>query len=86
MSKLPNVLHISTPKSWRGGEQQVAYLYEELEQKGITQYILCRKNSAMAKRGKSKGWNIIECRKTIAVDPFFARKVKSVCKQKQIDI
>ena len=86
MSKLPNVLHISTPKSWRGGEQQVAYLYEELEQKGITQYILCRKNSAMAKRGKSKGWNIIECRKTIAVDPFFARKVKLVCEQKKIDI
>ena len=86
MSKLPKVLHISTPKSWRGGEQQLAYLYEELEQRGLTQYILCRKNSAMAKRGKSKGWNIIEYRKTIAVDPFFARKVKLVCEQKKIDI
>jgi len=33
MSKLPTILHISTPKSWRGGEQQVAYLYEELNKK-----------------------------------------------------
>ena len=86
MSKLPNILHISTPKSWRGGEQQLAYLYEELKEKGLTQYILCRKNSALAQNGKSKGWNIIECRKTIAVDPFFARKVKLVCNQKKIDI
>ena len=86
MSKLPTILHISTPKSWRVGEQQLAYLYEEQKQKGLTQYILCRKNSAMAQKGKSKGWNIIECRKTIAVDPFFARKVKLVCKQKKIDI
>ena len=86
MPEIPTILHISTPKSWRGGEQQLAYLYEELDLKGVTQYILCKKDGEMAKRGKSKGWNIIECHKKMAIDPFFARKVKIVCQQKQIDI
>lgn len=86
MDKLPKILHISTPKSWRGGEQQLAYLYEELVEKGIEQYILCRKGGEMAIRGKAKGWNIIECSKQTAIDPLFARKVKSVCKQNNIDI
>lgn len=86
MPNSPKILHISTPKSWRGGEQQLAYLYEELAQKGIEQYILCRKGGEMATRGKAKGWNIIECSKRTAIDPLFALKVKSVCKEKGIDI
>ena len=86
MSKLPTILHISTPKSWRGGEQQIAYLYEELNLRGVKQYLLCPKDSEMSKKGKSLGWNIIERRKTMAIDPFFARKVSLVCKQKKIDI
>lgn len=86
MTNSPRILHISTPKSWRGGEQQLAYLYEELANKGVEQYIICRKGGAMAIRGKAKGWNIIESPKRTALDPFFARKVKSVCKQKGIDI
>lgn len=86
MSSKPNILHISTPKSWRGGEQQLSYLFEELNTRGINQYILCRKNSEMAIRGKEKGWNIIECKKRTAIDPIFAEKVKSVCNLKNIDI
>ena len=86
MSKPPNVLHISTPKSWRGGEQQLAYLYEELNLRGVKQYLLCPKNSEIAKKGNSLGWNIIESTKKMAIDPFFARKVSLVCKQKKIDI
>ena len=86
MNKLPNILHISTPKSWRGGEQQLAYLYEELILRGVHQYIICPKNSEMAKKGKSLNWNIIECEKKIAFDPFFARKVSIVCKKRNIDI
>ena len=86
MANNPKILHISTPKSWRGGEQQLAYLYEELAKKGIEQYILCRKGGQMAVRGKAKGWNIIECPKRTAIDPFFARKVKVVCKQKGINL
>lgn len=43
----PSVLHISTASSWRGGERQVAYLYRELDKKGIPQLLLCPENSAL---------------------------------------
>ena len=42
------VLHFSSALSWRGGEQQVAYLLGELKQLGIQQGVLCAKGSAMA--------------------------------------
>ena len=86
MAKLPKILHISTPKSWRGGEQQLAYLYEELKKKGLEQYILCRKDGGLAAWGKKNNWNVFESPKRTAIDPFFARKVKSICKEKGIDI
>ncbi|MFB6257403.1 MAG: glycosyltransferase family 4 protein [Flavobacteriales bacterium] len=41
------VLHVSTPMGWRGGEQQLAYLYHWLEEKGVQQSLLVPKGSAL---------------------------------------
>ena len=46
MSKM-NILHISTPISWRGGEQQLAYLAKELQATGHDQYFACASGGAM---------------------------------------
>lgn len=81
-----NVLHVSTPKSWRGGEQQLYYLYGELEKKYIPQYILCTKGSEVAKRGKKLGWNIIECKKRTSLDLNFALQLKKICQEKNISL
>lgn len=43
----PRVLHVSTPRSWRGGEQQLAYLLEELKQQQWGPVIMCRAHSPM---------------------------------------
>lgn len=87
MSNKPiKILHVSTPNSWRGGEQQLAYLYEELQAKNTTQFILCRKNGELAKKGKSENWNIIESNKITAIDINFARKIKSICLKHNIDV
>lgn len=83
---IQNILHVSTPSSWRGGEQQLAYLYEELAKKGLNQYILCRKGSELAKKGKAKNWNIIECPKVTAIDLNFALKIKRVCREHKIQL
>lgn len=40
------VLHIASEKAWRGGEQQIAYLIEELQQHGVESYVACRQGSA----------------------------------------
>ncbi|MEJ8757941.1 glycosyltransferase family 4 protein [Pontibacter sp. H259] len=40
------VLQLVSERSWRGGEQQVAYLLEELRELGITCHVCCQKGSA----------------------------------------
>ncbi len=42
-----NILLISTPQSWRGGEQQLAYLAEEFEKYGVNQYFICAEGGAV---------------------------------------
>ena len=42
------VLHFSSAKSWRGGEQQIAYLTTEFQQLQIEQLVLCVANSPLA--------------------------------------
>ncbi|MFK7807781.1 MAG: hypothetical protein AB8F74_08300, partial [Saprospiraceae bacterium] len=42
------ILHVSSAKSWRGGEQQIAYLLEELNSKGISQQVFCPVNVPLA--------------------------------------
>jgi len=41
------ILHISSPLTWRGGEQQLAYLIDELRERGIDQEVLCADGSAV---------------------------------------
>lgn len=45
------VLHFSTPLSWRGGEQQLAYLVECMP-KSVTSLIACPSKSLLAKHAK----------------------------------
>lgn len=42
------ILHISSERSWRGGEQQVAYLIGSLNGLGVANHVLCRQQSAFA--------------------------------------
>lgn len=42
------VLHLSSETSWRGGEQQIAYLLEEQSKQGLQVFVLCRPGSATA--------------------------------------
>jgi glycosyltransferase involved in cell wall biosynthesis len=43
------ILHVSTPLTWRGGEQQLAYLLEELKEKSVEQTVLCAVGSDIHK-------------------------------------
>lgn len=86
MSKRLNILHISTPKSWRGGEQQLAYLFDELNTQNQHQILLCRKDSEIAQKGKAKGWEVLEQPKKTAVDLVFAARIGKVCREHKIDL
>ena len=50
------ILHLSTPGSWRGGEQQLAYLLEEFAAyDDLQQYLLCAAGGELHKRCHKPG-------------------------------
>ena len=49
------ILHISSEKSWRGGEQQIAYLLEETSAAGVKNEVLCREGSSFESHCRKQG-------------------------------
>lgn len=82
----PSILHISTAKTWRGGEQQLTYLYEELNTKDIQQILLCAKHSAIEQYYILKTYKHYSVRKGSNINLLFARKVREICREHEIDI
>jgi glycosyltransferase involved in cell wall biosynthesis len=80
------VAHISTAKTWRGGEQQIAYLYEELEKLGLWQVIICAEGGDLAAYCQQQGWNYETAPKHGSFSLAFIRKIKKVCFKESIDL
>jgi len=81
-----NVLHVSTSHSWRGGEQQLAYLIEELALKKIEQWILCVKGSRLESYCIEQNVNHFTFVKRSSFSIGTARKIQQICNAEQIDI
>lgn len=80
------VLHLSSPKSWRGGEQQIAYLAEEHQRKNLTKpIILTSKNSKLS---SWCSYNNIEYYtvNNLGLNFKSASKINTIIKEKKIDI
>jgi len=82
----PVVLHVSTPESWRGGEQQLYYLMEELEAQGVEQYLVCNVKGELYKKAKLKAWNVVGSSKRSGMDLGFASQIKSLCKKVGVNV
>ena len=80
------ILHISTPTSWRGGEQQIAWLMEELRGEGIEQFVFCPTNSVMSNYAKREKFKYFEFSKTFAYSPFTVWKIEKICSENKIDL
>ncbi|MBK8563595.1 MAG: glycosyltransferase family 4 protein [Saprospiraceae bacterium] len=79
-----NILHLSTAQSWRGGEQQLAYLIEELELQGIHQTVFCPRMSVLESHCRKNGVDVISFGKTFNLDPLISKKIASIVKSKGI--
>lgn len=53
-----NILFVSSPKTWRGGEQQLAYLLQAVKQAQIPFTLLCSKNSKLHQLAITNHWNV----------------------------
>ena len=63
-----SVLHVSTPLSWRGGEQQLYYLLDALKNEAINQVLFCPSDSILAQKTKKQGFKCILYKKRSGFD------------------
>jgi|GEM_PF-57111 len=81
-----NVLLISAQKTWRGGEQQVMYLAEELQKRGVFVHLLVEKQSYLESRARMNGLHYSTTKFANGYSLFSALKLKKLCNRLQIDI
>ena len=80
------VLHVSTPMSWRGGEQQAAYLALALKEMKVEVSMLTPLNSALSVRMLEDGISVINFKSRGVLDLNLAKKIAKVCKEQKIDV
>lgn len=79
------ILHIVTALSWRGGEQQVAYLLDELESH-VDQYVLCSQDSMMEAHCMEEEVEHFTQKKRSGFDLAYAKRIKKLCDKYVIDL
>lgn len=80
------VLHFSSATTWRGGEQQIAYLFKELQQKRIAQWIFCIEESALAEYCQQQNFPHFTYQKRFATNPLVGYQLKKLCAKFNIDL
>jgi glycosyltransferase involved in cell wall biosynthesis len=83
---LPTVVHVTTPVSWRGGEQQLIWLVEELARLGVPQRVACPPGSAVEKVCRERGWPHLPLRRRASVDLLYARALARACREAGADL
>lgn len=80
------LLHISTGRAWRGGEQQIAYLIKHLPPE-VEQHLICVADEGMHRWAQEqKGLQVLALPKKSGMDLGFARKLSAYSRAHQIDL
>ncbi|MCB9262316.1 MAG: glycosyltransferase family 4 protein [Flavobacteriales bacterium] len=79
-----NILHLSSPLSWRGGEQQLFYLFNGLKIKGIRQLVFCPENSILATKLADTDKILFE--KKSGFDLNAAKMLKNMCAKNGVNL
>ncbi len=81
-----NILHISTPRTWRGGEQQLAYLLQELPQYGVNNIVLTHQNSVLTHYCKKNQITHSALAASFPGKLLNPLMLKKLCKKNSIDV
>lgn len=76
-----HILHLSTALTWRGGEQQIAYLHQGLREAGIKQTVLCSSKSAIMGYCNKYSLSCYHIPKTGSFSWQYAKKIKELVKK-----
>lgn len=82
----PRVLHLSTARSWRGGEQQLANLVEVLREMGVPQFVVCASGSPMQGFCEKIGVDHHGLGFLASFDPLNARRLSGIARNWKADL
>lgn len=80
------VLHVSSEATWRGGEQQMAYLIEELRAQGAQNVVAVKRGSAFEKWCQNNNIPFRSLPFRFALDPATIFGLKRLAKEERIDL
>lgn len=80
------VLHISSEITWRGGEQQIAYLVVELNRLGVENTVVCREGSVFEEFCLKNGINHFTLPFKSSYEIKSAKRIKNYCIKNKIDL
>lgn len=79
-----HLVHVSTARTWRGGEQQLAYLLTHLREMGVAQTVCCPKSAPLAAWAHEHRFTVQTFRKRTSVDVFAARRLRGYCQKHSV--
>lgn len=79
-----NILHISSPITWRGGERQIANLTLSLRDKNMNQYLLCPANTPLADFCIENKLEVFTLNKGNGFSLKWANTINRICIEKNI--
>lgn len=80
------ILHLSSERTWRGGEQQIAYLILESIQRGLEIVVACKKGSAFEAWCKQQGITYSALSFSNELDLGTVLGIKKICNSHHIDL
>lgn len=81
-----HVLHLSTALTWRGGEQQIAYLHKGLHALAVKQTILCSSKSALMGYSNKYSLHFAHVPKSGSLSWAYAKKIKELVAKEKITL
>lgn len=82
----PQVLHVNTAGTWRGGEQQMVYLLRGLSERGLRAEVVCQPGSPAARRARAAGAVVHEIKMRMEMDLLAARKIAKIARRRRTEI
>lgn len=80
------VLHMSSEMGWRGGEQQLAYLLDDLFQKNVRNIMAVKAGSLLEKSCQEKELPFYPLNFSSSADVFSAFEISKICRKEKIDL
>jgi L-malate glycosyltransferase len=80
------VLHLSSEKTWRGGEQQIAYLIEELSDLGVQNHVALKSGSAFEAHCRKNRIDFIALPFKNTADIFTAWSIRTYCNKNRFNV